>query len=257
MPKRALAICAHPDDIEFMMAGTLLLLGKAGYEIHYMTVANGCCGSVHYTRGKLAEMRRKESMAAARLAGAVFHESLVNDLEVFYDSKTLARLSAIVREIAPEIILTHYPEDYMEDHATTCRLAVMAAFTKGMPNFRTSPSRKAIDQDITLYHCPPHGLRSQLRKLIVPEIYVDIASVMDVKKAMLAEHRSQKDWLDKSQGLGSYVNTMVDLCREMGRLSKKFELAEGWVKHLHMGMSSQDSDPLAHALGKLVISSPK
>ena len=44
--KTAIAIAAHPDDIEFYMAGTLLLLKRAGYEIHYMNVANGNCGSV-------------------------------------------------------------------------------------------------------------------------------------------------------------------------------------------------------------------
>ena len=43
----AFAIGAHPDDIEFYMAGTLLLLKQAGCEIHYMNLASGNCGSVH------------------------------------------------------------------------------------------------------------------------------------------------------------------------------------------------------------------
>jgi LmbE family N-acetylglucosaminyl deacetylase len=43
--KTALAIAAHPDDIEFMMAGTLILLKHAGYDIHYMNVATGSCGT--------------------------------------------------------------------------------------------------------------------------------------------------------------------------------------------------------------------
>ena len=50
MSRRAFAIAAHPDDIEFLMAGTLVLLRDAGYEIHYMNVANGACGSVNMTR---------------------------------------------------------------------------------------------------------------------------------------------------------------------------------------------------------------
>ena len=41
--KHAFAIAAHPDDIEFQMAGTLILLQRAGYEIHYMNIANGSC----------------------------------------------------------------------------------------------------------------------------------------------------------------------------------------------------------------------
>ena len=43
--KAAIAIGAHPDDVEFYMAGTLLLLKQAGYEIHYLNLASGNCGS--------------------------------------------------------------------------------------------------------------------------------------------------------------------------------------------------------------------
>ena len=35
-PAVVLALSCHPDDIEFMMAGTLLMLGKAGFELHVM-----------------------------------------------------------------------------------------------------------------------------------------------------------------------------------------------------------------------------
>ena len=35
MARRAFAVSAHPDDIEFFMAGTMILLGRAGYELHY------------------------------------------------------------------------------------------------------------------------------------------------------------------------------------------------------------------------------
>ena len=40
-----MAIACHPDDIDFGMAGTLMMLKKAGYEIHYMDVANGSLGT--------------------------------------------------------------------------------------------------------------------------------------------------------------------------------------------------------------------
>ena len=41
----ALAIAAHPDDIEFVMAGTLLLLKEAGWQIHYLNLTDGDMGS--------------------------------------------------------------------------------------------------------------------------------------------------------------------------------------------------------------------
>ena len=95
--KRAFALAAHPDDIEFVMAGTLILLRRAGYELHYMTIANGCCGSTEYSATHTAEMRQREAIAAADSIDAEFHPCLVNDLEIFYDHDTLVRLSAVMR----------------------------------------------------------------------------------------------------------------------------------------------------------------
>src|SRR5262245_17605216 len=103
----AFAIAAHPDDIEIVMAGTLLLLKDAGYDVHYMNVANGCCGSTVYGRDELIAMRREEAREACRIAGFTFHDSLANDMEVMYDRPTLFRLGAIVREVKPSIVLTH------------------------------------------------------------------------------------------------------------------------------------------------------
>jgi len=45
----AFAIGAHPDDIKFMMAGTLILLREAGWSLHYMNIANGSCGTTTET----------------------------------------------------------------------------------------------------------------------------------------------------------------------------------------------------------------
>ena len=66
---RALAIAAHPDDIEFVMAGTLLLLQRAGWEIHYLNVANGNMGSLTIPPVKLAQTRRDEARTASQDSG--------------------------------------------------------------------------------------------------------------------------------------------------------------------------------------------
>ena len=120
----AFAIAAHPDDIEFYMAGTLLLLKQAGWEIHYLTLASGSCGSARFNAAKTRAIRRREAQRAAQILGAHFHPGLVDDLEILYELKTLRRLAAIVRAVQPSIVLTHSPQDYMEDHTNTCRLAV-------------------------------------------------------------------------------------------------------------------------------------
>jgi len=244
----AFAIGAHPDDIEIFMSGTLMLLAEAGYEIHYLNVANGCCGTTQYDRDTITRMRREESQAAAALLGATYHESLCNDLEIFYDQPTLARLAAVVREVAPRVILTHPPIDYMEDHVNTCRLVVSAAFARGMPNFPTQPPRETTTQAVTIYHAQPFWNQTPLRERVEPEMFVNVTDVEERKVAALACHVSQKRWLDESQGHNSYLQTLRQLDEEVGRMSGLFPQAEGWRRHLHLGLCGERDDPLREAL---------
>jgi LmbE family N-acetylglucosaminyl deacetylase len=246
----AIAIGAHPDDIEFYMAGTLLLLKKAGYETHYMTVANGSCGSAEYNAATTRSIRNTEARAAAKILRAQFHPSLCGDLEIFYNAELLRGLGAVIREVKPCIVLTHSPQDYMEDHMITSRLAVTAVFTRGMPNFKTVPAKPTAEYDVTIYHAMPHGLRDQLRGRVMPGAYVNTTSVQKAKREALAAHKSQREWLDVSQGISSFLLAMENMCLEVGRMSKRFKCAEGWRRHLHLGFSAKDEDPLREALGR-------
>jgi len=127
---------------------------------------------------------------------------------------------------------------------------VTAAFSLGMANFRTVPARPAIDVDVTIYHALPHGLRDGLRRRIVPGAWVNTTPIHATKLAALAEHKSQQDWLDASQGMNSYLKAMDAMSREVGRLSRRFTHAEGWRRHSHLGFSPKETDPLTTALGK-------
>lgn len=244
----ALAIAAHPDDIEFMMAGTLMRLKAAGYELHYWNLANGCCGTSEYDAATIALLRREEGMAAAKFLGAAFHESICDDLGIFYDRPTLAKVASVVRAVQPTIVLTHAPVDYMEDHTNACRLAVTAAFARGMPNFPVDPPRPAVSGKVTVYHAQPYSNQTPLREPVRPELFVDVTDLQEQKKAMLACHVSQKKWLDESQGHDSYLTAMADLDAQVGQLSGKFAFAEGWRRHLHLGFCGAEDDPLREAL---------
>lgn len=251
-----MAIAAHPDDIEFLMAGTLLLLKEVGFQIHYMTLSSGNCGSMTLSPKKTRRVRRKESIAAAELLGATYHPSITDDLEILYNVPLLRKLAGVIRTVAPEILLIPSPQDYMEDHTNTCRLAVTAAFARGMPNFRTTPQRNPVEQEVVLYHGMPHGLRDLLRQPVIPELFVNTDSVHDQKRRALAAHASQKEWLDATQGMDSYLRVADEMSAEVGRHSGRFEHAEGWRRHLHLGFSSSDHDPLSEALGPLCLSNP-
>lgn len=247
-----LALHCHPDDIEFVISGSLFLLKKAGCEIHYMNIANGSCGTDKMSKADIIRIRREESLAACRRLGAVHHESICDDMSVFYNEDLLRKISAVIREVNPDILLTASPQDYMEDHMNACRLALGGAFVRGMNNYVTKPPRPPVTKDITIYHAAPHGLTDGLRRPVISDFYVDIGSVIDDKTDMLACHESQKSWLDSSQGFNSYLAAMKDLNARSASRIDGVGYAEGYRRHLHLGYSREEKDPLRDLLSDFI-----
>jgi len=248
-----LAIGCHPDDIEFMMGGTLLLLKGLGAEIHYMNVAIGTCGTLEHSREQLAMIREREARQAARYLGAIYYPSIANDLEVTYDLDLVRKVAAVVRKVAPDIVLVPALQDYMEDHMNTARIAVTAAFTRSMPNFETIPPVQNILKEVALYHALPYGLHDGLGVKVRPQFHVDISTVIDQKETMLSYHQSQRNWLDDSQKMDSYLQAMRDMSAQVGSDSRLFTFAEGWIHHNPLGYSSPAFRPLETAMADFIV----
>ncbi|RYD32020.1 MAG: LmbE family protein [Verrucomicrobiaceae bacterium] len=245
----AIAIAAHPDDIEFKMCGTLLLLKRAGWDIHCFNLATGSGGSTVHDAEQTSRIRAQEARNAAEIIGATWHPPIADDLEIFYNAELLRKVAAVIREVKPSIVLTHPVEDYMEDHMMTARLAVTATFAHSIPNFRTDPELPAYSGDATLYHCMPHGGRDPLCRPVTAGSWVNTTDVHGIARQALSAHESQRGWLDATQGMSNYLQSLDDHARSMGEQSGEFRMAEGWWRHLHLGFSQEDVDPLAEALG--------
>ncbi len=244
----ALAMAAHPDDIEFLMSGTLLLLKQAGAEIHVCNLANGCYGSEVMSKEETARVRAGEAQASAELAGAIWHPSLFDDLGIFYDASSLAKVTAVVRRIQPDIILTLPLRDYMEDHCLAARLTCSAAFNRGVPNYVSDPPVSSYSRAVAIYHSLPHSMMDMERTPAVPEFVVDVSSVMAMKETMLAKHASQREWLDATQGMSSYIDNMISAMQDVALRFSSFSYAEGWTRHNPTGYCSAEFDPLRQIL---------
>lgn len=243
---------AHPDDIEFNFAGTLLLLGKVGCKIHMWNLADGCCGSLELKRETIAFIRAEESRASADLAGARLHPPLFHDLEIFHDLESLRSVSATVRAVRPQIILTHAPSDYMEDHQNVSRLVTGAAFSRAMPNFESRPPTPAYADPVRIYHAPPHGLKDGLETPFRPGFLVETTPVMETKRRMLACHRSQQEWLDQTQGMPAYLQEMERMSEQIASLGQGLRHAEAWRRHSHLGFCPPEFDPLSEILSSFI-----
>src|SRR4051794_41636836 len=129
-----LSVLAHPDDAEFLCAGTLIRLAQEkGWRVHVASMTPGDCGSAELPADRIAEVRRAEGARAAALVGATYHCLEERDLRIFYAEEPLAKVTRLLREVRPRIVLTHSPADYLLDHEVTSTLTRAAAVDTAGP----------------------------------------------------------------------------------------------------------------------------
>jgi LmbE family N-acetylglucosaminyl deacetylase len=231
-----LSILAHPDDAEFLCAGTLLRLARDhGWQVHIASMTPGDCGSVEHPADQISRLRRAEGVRAAELIGATYHCLEERDLLILYNERTLEKVTRLLRQVRPRLVLTHSPADYMLDHEMTSVIVRGAAFGAPIPNFlKDRDVGPPLEQIPHLYYCDPIEGKDPLGKEVVPGFSIDISGVIETKAAMLAAHASQRDWLLKHHGMDHYVHAMRDWSTKRGQ-AIGVAFAEAFRQHLGHG----------------------
>lgn len=252
MPK-VLAVVAHPDDIELLCAGTLVLLRRAGWDVHLATMTPGDLGSMRHSREEISRIRRAEAAASAAVIGAGYTCLEFSDLTIVYDEPHKRRVTGLIRQVRPDLVITLSPFDYMADHTETPRIVREAAFASTIPNWEASlngstppPCQKlpAILYSDPVDHVDHFGKRVPASRV------VDITDVVDVKQRMLEAHDSQRTWLREQHGEDEYLNWMrrIGADRAKDFRNRKVKYAEGFTRHLGHGFPKEDV--LVDVLGK-------
>lgn len=218
-----LAIHAHPDDIEIFAGGTMALLARSGHAITFATMTPGDCGSGELGASEIAAIRRREAANSAALISAHYMCLEMRDLAVFNDDRSRRQVVEVLRQVRPQLILTSSPVDYLCDHEAASALVRDACFGAPIPNYRTGCERPApvLDAIPHLYYMDPLEGRDREGRIVHPEFVVDVTSTFESKRAMLAEHASQRDWLRRHHGTDDYLDAMERWTRERGQLAGK------------------------------------
>ena len=186
---RAMAIFAHPDDVEFICAGTVARLVASGFRVEYVLATSGDKGSddPEATPQELAAMREAEQLAAARVLGVedvTFLRHLDGEVEVSIPFRR--ELARVIRVGRPDVLLTFDPWQRYQihpDHRAVGQTALDAV---------------AAARDRMYY---PEQLMDGLTEHRVhnvylfasdnPNYYVDITAHIETKLAAVRAHASQ------------------------------------------------------------------
>jgi LmbE family N-acetylglucosaminyl deacetylase len=199
IPESAMAIVAHPDDIEFSCAGMLARWARAGARVSFVLCTSGDVGidEPGMTRSKATEIREDEERKAAQIIGATEVVFLRESDGMLVPSLDLRKkLVREIRRFRPEVIICGDPtivwagDDYINhpDHRAAATAALDAAFpAAGQPQLFEELAEQGLSA-----HKP--------RKVYVTmwsgaEVFVDIEDTIELKINALRAHASQmRDW---------------------------------------------------------------
>lgn len=218
-----LAVGANPDDVEFLCAGTLAVYAKRGDSISISYLTTGDKGSTKVSQEEMIAIRQKETANAAEIIGAGVYPLEIPDGEVEVTLELRKRIVEIIRKTKPDIIITHYPDDYMSDHNCTSQLVTDAAFWSRVPNYDGIPNDSPKHEI-----CPSVYYMDTLGGInFLPEEYVDISDVIDTKIEMLSQHKSQIKFMKESNGM-DFVDYMRTAAKYRG-YQCGVDYAEGFI----------------------------
>jgi N-acetylglucosamine malate deacetylase 1 len=216
-----LAVGAHPDDLEILCGGTLARLGKEGHDVVMCHATLGDRGSFVHTSEEIAAIRSLESKRAAEICGAQEATLGLHDGEVSAADPEQRRLVVdLVRDTRPDVIITHFPNDYMSDHNEVSKLIFDCSFHATLPLFETG---KPHHDKVT----PIYYMETIMGVAFQPTEYVDVTDLIDTKSAMLEAHETQLTWLRDHDGI-DIVEQMLAATRFRG-LQCGVKYAEGFV----------------------------
>jgi N-acetylglucosamine malate deacetylase 1 len=255
--KRVLAVGAHPDDVEMMCSGTLFALHQLGLDVHVASLTLGDCGSVELSAEEIRSIRHREAVKACEVLEATYHNAGFADLCIFNDDNSNRRVTAMLREVDPSLVITHPPNDYMSDHDVTSLLVRNACFNASIPNYETKLGPAGHTSTVPyLYYAQPMDGLDIFGKKVTPQFYVDISAMMPQKAEMLACHESQRDWLRVHNGMDEYMESMRRFNASLGESAstasgRPILYAEAFRQH--RGHGYPDDNLIASLLRESVI----
>lgn len=194
VPERVLVVVAHPDDIDFGVAGTVAQLTRAGSHVAYCLVTSGEAGEDDMTVSseELSAMREAEQTTAAAEVGVTsLHWLHHPDGMVEANHGLRCDISRVIRIEKPDLVITQSPERNYDsvygshpDHTETAEATLRAVY----PDARNP---RAFTTELLDEGYEPHAVPQVWISHVEPNLFVDITDTFDAKLRALRSHQSQ------------------------------------------------------------------
>ena len=176
---------------------------------------------------ELAAIRESEARESAAKIGAELIWLGYPDEFLYPDHDTRMRFIEMIRQARPDLIITHAPNDYHQDHKTVSELVFVSSFIAAVPNVHThSPTHPTIP--------PLYYMDTLAGNDFLPEEYVDISDTLETKLEMLRCHNSQLEWLGDYNGIDiqEFVTTVARFrgLQSGVKYSEAFRRAPTWPR---------------------------
>jgi LmbE family N-acetylglucosaminyl deacetylase len=192
VPASALAVAAHPDDVEFGAGATLARWAAAGCVVHHLVLTDGSKGTwdVAADIPALVDARQGEQRAAAAALGATGQVRFLDrvDGELEADRATRDDVARVIRELRPDVVLGHDPWRRYRLHPDHRAAGFLT--TDGVVAAREPHARLAgPDGDLAAWR--PSALL--LWEADEPDVAVDVTGFTEAKLAALLAHATQHE----------------------------------------------------------------
>lgn len=201
-PRRVLVVVAHPDDIDFGVAGTVATLTDAGADVTYCIVTSGEAGPPDdMDRDELRDLREREQTAAATAVGVSDVRFLrLPDGQLEPNMALRCEISRVIRQVRPDLViamsgLRTYDSVYRNhpDHLAVGEATASAVY----PDSRN----RWAHTELLAEGLEPHAVERMWVTAVEPNHFVDITDVFDRKVAALRSHASQVGGFDDLEGM--------------------------------------------------------
>lgn len=190
-----LAIGAHADDLELICSGTLGLWAKEGHRVVMATTTWCKYGCYNQSLDDCSKTRHKEAAQAAGLIGAEYRALMFPDNTVNpYDGGQQHQIVELIRQMRPDVIVTHAPSDYHTDHTNLAELVKWTGPVLGIPQYETKSD--SLDYNPALYYMDTVNGR-----YFEPTDYVNISNTIDIKREMVSAYQSQISYIKQYFGI--------------------------------------------------------